>query len=495
MSLRPRFVRPLAALLAAASALAGCAVGPDYQPPHSVAATAPTGFVNASADAVNTAPLPDGWWRLFADPVLDRLVPAAIAHNTDVREAAANLAEARALLSEARSLRLPSTTAQASATRNRVSTRTGSTGGVLPGGPNVTLPDTITSNFYSVGFDANYEIDLFGGVSRSIEAALANRESAAATLDAVRSAVAAETARSYALACGYAARVEVAAETVRLQERTLDLTRRLLQGGSGTQREVDQATVLAEQARAQLPALDAERRAALASLAVLTGAPPAEVDAAAVACSTPPRVAGLLPVGDGAALLARRADVRSAERQLAAATARIGIATADLYPRISFLGSAALGSTGLSNLSDAGSFTYSLGPLISWSFPNLSAARARVRQAEAQEQATLARFDGVVLTALQEVESALARYKGALDANAALTRAEAASSNAARLSRLRFDAGSDSFLQLIDAERDRANARSALAQSNAEVAEAQVSLFKALGGGWENAPEPTRRAP
>jgi outer membrane protein TolC len=244
-----------------------------------------------------------------------------------------------------------------------------------------------------------------------------------------------------------------------------------------------------------VPSFEAERRAALYALAALTGRPPAEIDGAAAACKAPPRVAATIPVGDGTALLARRPDVRQAERLLAADTARIGVATAALYPSISLGGSASLGAQKIGDLGKASSFSFSLGPLISWSFPNISIARSRIRQAEATTAASLARFDGTVLTALREVEQALARYAGELDRNGALTRADAAAGSAAEISRLRFTTGRDSFLQLLDAERDRASARAALASSNASLSEAQVSLFKALGGGWEAEPTAAATAP
>ena len=471
----------LAAALSAATLLAGCAVGPNYrQPPPPAAAAGP--FVDPGTARVSNALPGPQWWRLFRDPTLDRLVIEALAHNTDVRVAAANFRRARAFLAEARNQRLPTTELSGSYTRQRV--------GSAPGFPSDSA-DTI--DFFSVGFDASYEVDLFGRVSRSIEAARGDAASAAAALDASRVTVAAETARTYALACGFAAQANVARETARLQDQTLQLTQRLFDAGRGTVRDVDQAAVLAENARAQVPSFEAERRASLYALAALTGRPPAELDAAAAACVTPPSVPTLIPVGDGGALLARRPDVRQAERKLAADTARIGVETAGLYPSIRLLGSASLGAQSIGDLGKGSSFSFSLGPLISWTFPNFGVARARVRQAEAGTAASLASFDGVVLTALKEVEQALARYAGEVERNAALHRAEDRASDAARIAGLRFEAGRDSLLQRIDAERDRAAARAARAQSDAALAEAQVSLFKALGGGWEQAPEPTRR--
>lgn len=477
--------------LIAAVALSGCVVGPNYARPDAAPkANGPITEVTRAPAVATAAPLPDRWWRLYDDPVLDRLVADALAHNTDIRVAAANLQRARAVLAEQRGQRLPAITPNAQVTRNQFNSASGAAFG--GGGPG-SVPQTFVVNLFDLGIDASYELDLFGGISRAIEAGRGDADAAAATLDAARVSVAAETARAYASACSNAAQAAVAQETVALQQKTLGLTQTLFDAGRGTRRDVERADVLLAQTQAQLPLLNAERRAALYALATLTGRVPAEVDADASRCTAAPRVTTPIPSGDGAALLARRPDVRSAERTLAADTARIGVAVAALYPSIRLAGSIGLNATRGSQLFKTTSATYSFGPLISWNFPNQTIARAQIAQARAGADASLARFDGAVLTALRETESALARYAGALDRNAALMRAVQASGKAAELSRLRFDSGADSFLQLIDAERERAEARAALAASDAAVADAQISLFKALGGGWEDAPAPLRR--
>ncbi|MET0179448.1 MAG: efflux transporter outer membrane subunit [Novosphingobium sp.] len=478
-----------AALIPALLLLAGCATGPDYRRPLPPGGSAPQSFVDPGLTRVLPGPAEGQWWRLFRDPVLDRLVRDALAHNPDVRAASANLRRARAIVRETRAGRFPTGEVSAGYTRQRL----GSEQAQASGAPDGTVEDS-EFDFFTAGLDASYELDLFGRVGRAIEASRADAAAAEAALDAARVSIAAETARTYAQACGFAAQGQVARETAQLQDRTLALTRRLFEAGRGTRREVDQATVLAENARAQAPTFEGERRAALYALATLTGRPPAELDADASRCAAPPAVATLIPVGDGAALLARRADVREAERRLAADTARIGVATAALYPSIRLLGSISLGAADIGDLGSASSLNYSLGPLISWSFANLGVARARIAQAQAGADESLARFDAAVLTALREVEQALARYASALEANASLRRAESAASNAARIAELRFTSGRDSFLQRLDAERERAAARAALARSDADIAEAQVALFKALGGGWEGAVQPTRLA-
>jgi outer membrane protein TolC len=235
--------------------------------------------------------------------------------------------------------------------------------------------------------------------------------------------------------------------------------------------------------------LESERRTALYRLSVLTGRPPAEFPAVVSACAKSPALTQPVPVGSGASLLARRPDIRQAERQLAAATARIGVATAELYPDISL--GASLGSTAssLGGLVSGNGFRFGLGPLISWSFPNRSLARARIAQAEAGAQAALARFDGTWLGALEETESALTRYGNELDRVATLRRARENSAQAARIARLRYQAGREGFQIVLEAERSLAQTEQALAQSEAQLSSYLVAVFLSLGGGWQQAPD------
>ncbi|MBU2207990.1 MAG: TolC family protein, partial [Alphaproteobacteria bacterium] len=309
-------------------------------------------------------------------------------------------------------------------------------------------------------------------------------DAAAAALEVVRVTVVAETARAYADACSANAQIAVAERTIALQSDTANLTRRLLDAGSGNGLDVARARAALESSRAGLPPLRAQRDGALFRLATLTGRTPAEVIEAARACRRPPQLSQPIPVGDGARLLARRPDVRQAERQLAGAAARVNVATADLYPRITLGGS--LGATALDagGLGDSENFRFSVGPLINWSFPNVFAARARIEQASAASDAALATFDQTVLVALQETETALTNYANELDRRTALQAARDQAATAARLSRLRFDAGADSFLTVLDAERTLAGADAQLAASDALVTTWQIALFKALAGGW-----------
>jgi NodT family efflux transporter outer membrane factor (OMF) lipoprotein len=458
-------MRPFLTLLLAATTLAGCAVGPNYERP-APPATGVGGFVSTSA-AVSTEAPRDDWWRLFADPTLDTLVAQALEANRDLAAAEAGLARVRASLSESRVGLLPTTTTTASAQRVRQ---------VFPG-----FGQT-EGDQYRAGVDVSYEVDLFGRVRRTIEASRADVGAAEAARDAVRLSVAAETARAFADVCAGNAQLAVARRTVSLLEESLSLTQRQLDAGRGTGLDVAQAAAQAESTRSSIPSLEAAREAAVFRLTTLLGVTPSQAPAAARACTSAPRVAGAIPVGDGAALIQRRPDVRQAERQLAAATARVGVATAALYPTITLGGSLSTFSQRTADFGD--DFQYSIGPLISWSFPNIFATRARIRQAGASADEALARFEGTTLSALSETETALSNYARELDRRTALTRARDRSAEAARLARMRFEAGRDSFLVVLDAERTLAGLEAQLAQSEAAVTTAQVVLFKALGGAW-----------
>lgn len=464
--------RLFALLSASVLVLGACAAGPDHRAP-ATPISAEGGFVSAAQGPFTAEAPRDDWWRLFQSPTLDGLVAEALQKNKDLEIAAANLARVRASLGEARAARLPGTTVSASGTWGRgAATVTGA-------------PEPLNeAETYDAGLDVSYEVDLFGRVRRSIEAARADADAAEAALDVTRVSVAAETARAFADACSANAQIAVARRTLDLQQETFQLTERLLAAGRSTALDVARARAQLESTRAALPPLNSARDAALFRLAVLTGRPPAEIPAGAADCTTAPKVASALPVGDGSGLLRRRPDVRQAERQLAAASARVGVATATLYPSVTLGGS--IGGTALEagDLGDARALRFNLGPLISWNFPNVAVARSRIAQAEAGAEGALAQFDKTVLTALEEVEGALTRYADELERHAALQTARDQSAEAARLARLRYEAGADSFLSVLDAERSLAALEGDLARSDAQLTTNQIALFKALGGGW-----------
>ncbi|OYX28857.1 MAG: RND transporter, partial [Caulobacterales bacterium 32-69-10] len=365
---------------AASALLAACAVGP--QAPAADLPVAGTGaFIGSASTTVSTAQARDDWWRLYDDPTLDGLIREAFAENNELEAAFANLRAVRASLSEARVGRFPTTTTSAQAQRSRASAATSS---VLDADGKAPEVDT-----YDAGLSASYEVDLFGRVESTIRAARADARAAEAALATVQVSVAAETTRAYADACSANAQIAVAERTLELQRNTSNLTQTLLDGGAGTGLDVASARAALAQTAATLPTLRASRNEALYRLATLTGVTPAEASQAAAACVRPPQLSQPIPVGDGAALLARRPDVRQAEANLAAAAARVNVATANLYPQISLGGS--LGSTALESgeLGDDQNYRFSFGPLISWSFPNVFAARAQIKAADARSDAAL----------------------------------------------------------------------------------------------------------
>jgi len=460
--------------LALCAMLAGCAVGPRFTPP----ATPPTAggpFVSANRpNAAVSAPLPAHWWRLYQDPVLDSLVSEALVHNEDLKVAAANLAYARGLLEEARAGRFPTTDLTAS-------------------GPGYgrdafqVFANSPATTAYSAGFTASYEVDLFGRIRRGIQAARANAEAVQAAEDVARVTVAAETAGAYADICGYGEQLDVARQSVQLVKQTYDLTVAERDAGALSDYDVAREGVILAQAQAVIPPLQSQRRVALFTLAALIGKTPAQVPNEAAACRVPPKLTQPLPVGDGAALLRRRPDLREAERQLASATYRIGVATADLYPTITLGGSVANGATTVGGLGNTSGATYSVAPGLDWTFPNILTARAHIHEAGAQASGALASFDGVVLQALKETESALATYDSELDHHVSLVRAKTTADEALRLVDVQFKAGAVSFLDLITTEQTAVAADQAVAQSDQTISSDQVAVFQALGGGWEDA--------
>ena len=496
--------------LLAVLALGACAVGPNFHPAPTPPAAAGH-FVAADTIAVSSEPLPDKWWQLYDDPALDALVTEALTANTDLRVATANLRKARAVLSETRAQRLPSTTLAASGsylrsngssgsggttgsgTTGSGTTGTGTTGSGGTGTTGVTS-GTYQGPYYSAALDVSYELDLYGRVKRDIEASRADLAAQEAQRDATRTSVAAETARAYADACSAAAQLGVARQSLELQAQTYDLTERLAQAGRDTPLDTSRARAQYEQVRATVAPFAAQRRDALYRLSVLTGHPPEQISPAAAACTVPLALKRPVPVGDGTALIKRRPDIRQADRQLAAATARIGVATAALYPKISLGGSVGTSGISFSQLGSNSGFNFNVGPLLSFTFPNVTVARARIRQAQASNEAALATFDGTVLTALQETETALSDLGGELDRQAALTATRDFSAEASRIVNLRYRAGAENFLAVLDAQRTLATAQAALAASQAALVDDQVAVFKALGGGWENAPETTDSA-
>ncbi|MGI4813566.1 MAG: efflux transporter outer membrane subunit [Janthinobacterium lividum] len=457
--------------------LAACTVGPNYHLPQQAllnqgAAQGP--LLVAPGANVSADPVPDDWWRLYDDPALTELVDKALRANTDLRVASANLARARATVDEAGAA--GGFSAATSATVRRAQ----------EAGQAYLLNEKLPVAYEGdAGLTVSYEFDLFGKLARGVEAARADADVTQAAGDLARITVVADVVRAYAQACAAGEEMQIAERSVALQNQSTLLARRLRAAGRVNLSDVTRSQTQSDTLRADLPRFVADKQAALYRLAVLTGGFPGQVPDAVAQCQRTPTLTQTIPVGDGAALLKRRPDVREAERRLALATARIGVATAALYPTISLGASAGVTGVGR-DLGRQETQRFGFGPLISWNIP-ANGARARIHEAQAGSVAALASFDGVVLKALAETDTRLGVYAGDLARTAALQAALQSAQQTAAQTHAFYQAGRVSSLVDLDAQRTLAGAEASLATSQAKVASDQVDLFLALGGGWQSA--------
>lgn len=465
--------------LGLAALLAGCTVGPTYRrPPVLTGATPPPVLAGGNESAYDgVAPLPAHWWQLYDDATLNALEEKALTRNTDLRVALASLEQAQASLRGVQLERTPQTSIA-------IEPSYGQASGDANGSPVALKPGPV----YEAMETISYDLDLFGKLKRSIEASKADVGAAQAALDLARVNVAAETAEAYASVCSAGLEIAVTRRSFAVAQQSLDVTQRRFDAGIAGINDVVRARTLLRQTAATLPALLTQQRSGLYTLATLTGDPPEAFPAAVATCSSPPLIRTPIPIGDGAALLARRPDVHQAERKLAAAVAGIGVSTAALYPSISLGGSIGTIATTVPDIVRDRGFQWSVGPLVTWSVPNLAVARAQVAQSNAAARGALASFDGTVLTALRETESSLTTLSRQLDTERQLAgaRDDAATANAntAKL----YAGGIGEFLDTLDAERTLIEAENALASATAQVSQDQIALFMALGGGWQDTP-------
>ncbi|ROH93380.1 efflux transporter outer membrane subunit [Stagnimonas aquatica] len=457
-----------------AFALAACAVGPDYRAPE----TAPASFARAEADTVVGAGLEARWWTQLGDPALSGLVEQALHANRDLALAVSRVEEARALFRDQRNDAFPVVTASGSAQKGEAAQLGASSTG--PRGQTESL---------RLGFDAAWELDLFGRVRRGTEAARADAEAAQASLHEAQVLVAAEVARNYFEWRGSAQQLDVAERNRDSQQETLRLTQVRYDAGRGTELDVASARARLAATEAGMPLLETQRRRAEHRLAVLLGQRPGVWQPPAAATIT--ALNRPLPVGEAGELLRRRPDIARAAAELHAATARVGVATADYFPRLSLSGFAGFSAGSFGDLG-AASRAWSAGPTLSWAAFDLGSVAARVDAADARSRGAAARYEQTVLTALEETENAFVavsqsrqRLRHTLDQAAAARRA-------AELARIQYKAGVIDFLVLLDAERSLLAAEDAVAASETAVNTAAVALYKALGGGWGGEPEAER---
>lgn len=454
--------------LLGALVLASCAsVGPDYRAPH----TAPMQVLGLDAARENAAAFQARWWQQFDDPVLDALIQRAAANNLDLRIAVAHLAESRALLGGARSERWPTVDADASYSRSR---------GQQPGFSS--QRSTLTS--YQAGFDASWELDLFGGVRRSVEAAGAELGASEALLQGVQVSLFAEVARNYFALRGTQQRQAIARRNIANQRDTLEVIRTRAEMGTGTEQNVASASALLNAAEARLPLLDMEARASEYHLAVLLGERPDELDVDLSPMRLQP-IDTVLPLGDAGDVLARRPDVRAAEREYAAANARIGVAKADYFPHVSLGGFFGFLAGRSRDFGSPSTRAWSLMPSISWGGLNVQQVRANVHASQARTDAAQATYERAVLNAIEDVDNAVTGYNQQHASVAKLIDQASHSRRAADLARIRYKEGATGFLELLDAERVQLDAEDSLAQGEAAINTRAVALYKALGGGWQ----------
>jgi len=468
-SLRPRLLACTAALLAGCSAV-------SEHPTPGVAAPAVADW-HALASETSSAPLDDPWWRLYQDPQLDQLVTRALANNLDLRAALARVDEHLAVLGQRQASRWPDTRLSWQSSYGRSSDDQ----------TEARARDQRAASQWSHGpaFALAYQIDLWGQVRQSILAARAHAEAAQAAHDQLRVAVAASTTRAYASACAYAARALIQQHSLETLRQSLELTERQQRAGLATDLQVERLRSLLEETRASLPPLRAEQQAAREELAVLVGADSDSLPATVSTCSRVPQLARPLPVGDGWALLQRRADIRQARRELEAASHEVGVRQADYYPSVSFGVSLASSAQHLGDLGEHQAITYGVGPLISWRFPNVLATRARLDGAEARERQLLARFQQQALVALKDVRQSLLRYSGERQHRDALLAALDSGRKAYGLAVIKQRAGAIDFLELLDSERALVGLEADKAEADRQLMERQIDLFQALGGGWQ----------
>ncbi|MEJ2515857.1 MAG: efflux transporter outer membrane subunit [Gammaproteobacteria bacterium] len=454
--------------------LGACMVGPDFEPPEMDPGEQ---FAGLASPGVDRGAVEQAWWRRFGDPRLDALIQEAFVANHDLRIARANVARARALLSEGELDLWPTVTAEGGVTRQRQSAQ--QFGSAFPVEPRI-------EEYYDAGLDAFWELDFFGRVRRANQALEADL--AATVLDErfVLVTVASEVGLTYIDLRGAQYRLDVARRNADNQRRTYGLTLALLEGGRGTELDLARAQSQLATTLASIPPLEAEVARAMHRLAVLVGRrPPSFYSELASPPEDPlPAIPGLVDIGDPEALLRRRPDIAAAEARLEGATARIGVAVADLFPRVSIVGSGGWTATSLDDLGDERAERFSIGPTLTWAAFDLGSVRARIRAAEAEADVALATYEQVVLRALEETETALARYGRSRAAEQRLIVAAEASDRAAELARIRYRNGVDSFLTVLDAERRQLEAQDQLARAETDTARALVTVYKALGGGW-----------
>lgn len=468
---------PIAILLAA------CTVGPNY---HRPATPVPPAFAEPHLGAASNDLDLASWWRQFGDPELDKLVNHALAQNLDVKTAAARIREARAREVVAGAAGLPLVDADSSATRQRISEHaiplppggggTGTSGGFG-------LPGTEFTTF-RIGFDASWEIDLYGKTRRSVEAARGRTAAASWNRRDVQVTAVAEVANAYLTLRTLQQRIAIAQDEVERQRRSQRLVEARVRGGLVTGQDLEQQRTELGSAQAAIPPLRAQADQQIHAIGILTGEAPESLIAELAPKAALPLAPPAVPAGLPSDLLRRRPDIRAAERNLAASTADIGVAVADLYPKFSLSAAPALVSTALSTLLEWGSRSYSTGAALNWPIFNGGRTRANIAVANALQEQALIAYRKTILTALRDVEDALANLDNDHRRRFDLQQALGTAQRAEDIARARYRGGLVTYSDVLQAQASRISLQGQLIESRGAEARDTVALFKALGGGW-----------
>ncbi|PZQ59893.1 MAG: RND transporter [Sphingomonas taxi] len=463
--------------------LGACTVGPDYKGPPAVAADAVArgGFVRARDAALTPAPGLARWWETLGDATLTALVDDALAHSPTIDQAQARIREAQAQYRQQRAARLPSVSGSAVYLNARLPGVDLGGGSQGSGGG-----DDTTLEFYNLGGTASWEPDLFGGGRRTLEQGRATEAQRFAQLADAQVSLSARVAQAYVALRDVQERARLNASASALQRRQLTLTRQRYAAGTASALQVERLQNQLNSTDAQTIPLQAQIEEYLGQIAILTGRTPGALDATLSTIAPVPLPPAQVPIGDPAALIAHRPDIRAAERALAAGNAQIGVKTAAMFPSLRFMGIFGLGGTGIADAVDPSKLTTLAAPMLNWSFLDFGRNRAAVAQAEAQRDGAAAQYRQTVLEALQDAETSLSRFGNTRAQLGQLLQAEASANRAAQLNAQRVAAGTSTLIDQLDVERQRLSAAIAVAQARAQLTGQYIAVQKSLGLGWRD---------
>jgi NodT family efflux transporter outer membrane factor (OMF) lipoprotein len=459
-------------MLFVAAALAGCTVGPNYRGAPDVApnATHAATFNRAPKDSVSPAPAAATWWQTLGDPELTHLIEAGLATSPDIRAAQARLRESRAGLRQQQRKALPSGSADALYLHARL--------------PSSVL-DIGSVDFYNVGFDATWEVDLFGGQRRAIQAASAEAMAVEADLADTHVQLSAEIAQAYINLRDQQQRIALVRKSADVEDQILTLTQQRRTQGVASDLDVERIRAQVETTRQSIIPLDARIFESLDQLAILTGREPGALDAELSAANSFPTLPQTVAIGDPAALLKQRPDIRAAEWRLVSQNAHIGEREADWFPKLNLLGTLGFNAADPGHLARSENFLWVAAPILQWNVLDFGRTRARVDQAKANLEEAEAKYEGTVLGALRDANVSLSRYGHQRDNVLSLRSVEASATHSADLTQQRYRAGTTSALDWLDAERTRFTAEQNRIAGDAELVKDFVALQKSLGLGWQ----------